>query len=380
MAPSPSAGTTQRVVLHVGVPKSGTSYLQSTLVEHRDALLDRGVCYPQTDDDLMFRAALDVRGTHKAWGRKRSEVEGAWDELCLRARSHPGTTVISHELLAGAGTSQVDAALSMLSGLEVQVVVTARDPARQLTAEWQEGVKHGRKAGFAEFAARVEAALPDDRLARHFHAAQDLPGVLGRWSRGLPPDRVHVVVGAASGSPIGLLWRRFADAAGIDVDGLEPSRSEPVNASLGASEVDLLRRVNVALDGRLPQPHYGRLVKHQVVRDVLAGRGTPRAVAPRTAYDEASELGERWAEQIEHAGIAVHGDLADLVPRPREGEPPHPDDVHPAGQVEAAAEVIADLLLRLHRTQGDLADQTSKRRRWKQQAKLLKRRLADLAG
>ena len=36
--------------------------------------------------ERMFLAALDVRGAHKAWGRRRSEVEGAWDALCRKAR------------------------------------------------------------------------------------------------------------------------------------------------------------------------------------------------------------------------------------------------------------------------------------------------------
>ncbi len=368
------------VVLHVGVAKSGTTFLQRTLAEHAAVLSERGVLYPQTEDDVMFRAALDVRGTHKVWGRSRSEVEGSWDELCRRARGHDGVTVISHELLGSAGTSQVAAALSMLRGLEVHVVVTARDPARQLTAEWQEGVKHGRRATFAEFQARVDVALPHDGLARHFHTAQDLPVVLTRWGHGLPSRRVHVVVGAPSAAPVELLRQRFAEAAGCDAYDIAPSDVEPANRSLGSTEVDLLRRVNVALDGRLPQPHYGRLVKHRMVRDVLAGRGSDLPVAPASAYDAAVHLGELWGKEIRRAGYSVHGDLDDLVPAVRHDDVPHPDDVDRDQQVEAASEVIADLLLRLHQTQDDLAHQTSKRRSWKKQTKILARRLADHGG
>jgi hypothetical protein len=38
----------QRVVIHVGTPKSGTTYLQDTMWESRAALLDAGVLYPAT--------------------------------------------------------------------------------------------------------------------------------------------------------------------------------------------------------------------------------------------------------------------------------------------------------------------------------------------
>ena len=43
-----------RVVLHVGLPKSGTTFLQHALRRNAEALADRGVLYPQTADDVMF--------------------------------------------------------------------------------------------------------------------------------------------------------------------------------------------------------------------------------------------------------------------------------------------------------------------------------------
>ena len=86
------------MVLHVGLPKSGTTHLQHSLAANAEALADRGVLYPQTADDVMFRAALDVRGNHKAWGRPRSRVQGTWDLLCAQARRHTGTHhVRAHE-------------------------------------------------------------------------------------------------------------------------------------------------------------------------------------------------------------------------------------------------------------------------------------------
>ena len=187
----------------MGLPKSGTTFLQRSLAANAEALGDRGVLYPAGHDE-MFRAALDVRGSHKAWGRRRSDVEGAWDDLCVRARSHTGTTLLSHELLAGACRRQVVAATTMLKDLDVHVVVTARDLARQLVAEWQEGVKHGRRVTFAEYHERVSRG--DGALARHFHAAQDLPAVLARWGHDLPADHVHVVVGEPSGADPAVLW------------------------------------------------------------------------------------------------------------------------------------------------------------------------------
>lgn len=362
------------MVLHVGLPKSGTTFLQRSLAANAEALSDRGVLYPQTREDAMFLAALDVRGSHKAWGRKRKQVEGAWDGLCMRARRQVGTTVISHELLAAASRKQAEAAMTMLKGLDVHLVVTARDPARQLVAEWQEGVKHGRQVTFAEFHAKVSAG--ENGFARRFQAGQDLPDVLDRWGRRLPPDCVHVVVTGDEKAGPDVLWRRFASVVGFDPTGF-PAVDGRLNTSLGTPEIDLLRRVNLALDGRLVQPDYGRLVKHRLAQDLLAGRASPRPRLPLELYDELVPVAERWAKVVHGAGYTVHGDLADLVPTRPDVAAGHPDAVDPADQVDVAADVIAELLLGLRRAEEDAAAKDDKRRSWKKQAKKLRRRLAE---
>jgi hypothetical protein len=363
-----------RVVLHVGLPKSGTTFLQHGLRRNAEALADRGVLYPQTHDDVMFRAALDVRGNHKSWGRRRKDVAGAWDSLCASARRHVGTTIVSHELLAAACQRQVDAALSMLKGLDVHLVVTARDPVRQLVSEWQEGVKHGRRLTFDEFEAAVRNG--ETELAHRFAAAQALPDVLHRWGRHLPPDHVHLVVGPAPGAPPGRLWEAFADVAGFDPAGFSAGRA-PLNESLGADEADLLRRVNIALDGRLRQPAYGRLAKHRVAHQLLAGRRTRPLEAPAQVRDALTDVAEQWVKEVERVGWTVHGDLTDLAPV-APGEPgPHPDRVDVHAQVAVAADVVAALLLDLEAAHAEAADVEARRRSWKKRAKQLRRSLAQ---
>lgn len=362
------------MVLHVGLPKSGTTFLQHSLRRNAEALADSGVLYPQTRDDVMFRAALDVRGNHQAWGRRRKDVAGAWDSLCATARHHSGTTVISHELLAAACSRQIDAALTMLKGLDVHLVVTARDPVRQLVSEWQEGVKHGRRLTFTEFEAAVRSGEGD--VAVRFAAAQALPEVLHRWGRHLSPEQVHLVVGPPSGSTPDRLWETFAAVAGFDPAGFPAGRG-PLNESLGADEVDLLRRVNVALDGRLQQPAYGRLAKHRLAHQLLAGRRTHPLEAPLQVHDALTDVAEQWIKEVERVGWTVHGTLTDLLPVAPAEPRPHPDIVDPDAQVAVAADVVAALLLDLEAARAQAADVDTKRRTWKKRAKKLSRALAQ---
>ena len=52
----------RRVYLHVGTPKSGTSYLQDKLALNRDELERQGLDYVRTRTGDHFEAALDLIG------------------------------------------------------------------------------------------------------------------------------------------------------------------------------------------------------------------------------------------------------------------------------------------------------------------------------
>jgi hypothetical protein len=369
----------QRVYLHVGLPKSGTTFLQASLTQNRVALREAGVLYPSAEQG-MFLAAVDVRGNHKAWGRSRSEVKGSWDALCHRARRHDGSTVISQELLGAASERRIAAAMTMLRDLEVHVVVTARDPARQAAAEWQEGVRHGRRLTFDEFREQVLDDSSDTDYARRYRAAQDLPGVLARWADAVPAERVHVLTGPPRGAPDELLWRRFAALVGFEPAAFAPVGPELANRSLGTDEVDLLRRVNLALDNRIVQPHYSAVVKQgyaRTLRDVGRSAGP---VVPPEVYDDLVVVAERWVKEIDKAGYSVHGDLEDLVPVAPAGPTRHPDDVDPVAQVESAAAATAELLVDLQRHRDEVARLQSDNARLRRKRKRLRKRLRAATG
>lgn len=341
-----------RVVLHVGVPKSGTSFLQSSLRTHREVLARRGVLVPQGPREVMFRAALDVRGNHAQWGRDREDVAGVWEDLCRRAGAHPGTTVLSHELLAAATADQAAVALEVLRRHAPQhrldLVVTTRDLARQVVAEWQENLKGGDRRDFATFWDRVERALRHDDHGVRFWAAQDVPDVVARWGGGLSPDRVHVVPCPPPGAPATTLWHRFAEAGGLPLLDLAPDVGES-NTGLGTVEAALLRTVNRALDGGLAHPTYGRAVKGALVRGVLANRSSTPTRLPESCLPLVTEAAHTWVRRIREAGWQVHGTLEDLLPAG--GAPRSPDDVPDGALAAAGAEVVAELLVALEDVQ-----------------------------
>jgi len=335
----------RRVYLHVGAPKTGTTYLQDRLALNAASLRRRGYRYPTGPHQDMFLAALDL--LDRPWGGMRPQAEGEWDRLVRRVRRAGGTTVVSHEILAGAKPAEARRALSDLSFAEVHVVYSARDVARQVAAEWQEQLKHQRKVSFGSFLDQLRQS--DQRKAtRWFWRVQGLPGVLERWGGGLTPAQVHVVTVPRPGGPPEALWHRFCTALGID-PAWAPLEGARRNPSIGTAESMLLRRVNARLKAAgLPSDQYRALVRQLVVHETLAER--PRMVPvtlPPDAYDWAEEIAQTWIDWAKGSGVDVVGDLEELRPaRPPGGEAwQDPDRPRPRDVTSAAVDAIVALTL-----------------------------------
>jgi len=331
------------VFLHVGTPKTGTTYLQDLLWRHRRELRRRGVHYPGRHHDAHFLAAMDLQGA-TAQEVGVASLPGAWDRLVGQVRSARRTVVVSHELFSAMESDRIERARDALGG-ELHVVCTARDLARQLPAVWQENLKNRHTLSFAEFLDSVRDAAQGHWLGTLFWRMQDVPEVLRRWADTLPPQRVHVVTVPPAGGAPGLLWQRFATVLGVRVDDLDDAYAAP-NHSLGLAEAQLLRRLNLALPRDLPWEIYGLTVREQVI-DVLAGRcgGTRRATLPPDQLPWVTEQATRMVAELTQAGYQVVGDLNDLLPTAGPAGP-DPDAVSDAELLDIAFEAAGALVQR----------------------------------
>jgi hypothetical protein len=330
---------TRVVYLHVGAPKTGTTYLQDRLALNRSALGQHGVHYPLGLHASHFRAALDLIDAD--WGGQGEDARGEWDALASRVRRYDETVIVSHEILAGAKPAQVRRAMASLEDSEVHLVYSARDLARQIPAEWQEGIKHRRRRSFARFLSQVQAA-PRAKSDLWFWRVQGLPDVLSRWSRGLPPEHVHLVTVPQPGAPKDLLWQRFCTVFGIN-PAWAPEDSARANVSIGTAETALVRKLNRALRKQLDSEDYRTLVRQLLVHETLAHRDRmAKATLPPALYPWASEIAEEWIDWIEGSGIDVVGDVDELRPVPPEPDARwrNPDKPKRGDMVDAAVEAL----------------------------------------
>jgi hypothetical protein len=346
------------VYLHIGPPKTGTTYLQDVLWRNRELLARRGMTFPGDSPAAHFYAALDLREI-RFGGHDNPEVPGSWPQLVERIHNAPTpSVVVSHEVLSGADGAEIARVGHDLAGAEIHIVCGVRDLARQLPAVWQESLKNRRTREFGPFVSAALQVRERRDLPRGFWRGQDTLTVLSRWSTIARPQHVHVVTVPPRGAAPDELWGRFAQALGMAPEGfdLDVTRS---NTSLNAEDAELLRRLNAALPDDLPWPAYERLVKRRFrqLAQEHAGTGTPLRIQRRYAA-QVAEYAATTQDALSASGYAIVGDLADLRSDesafgPDEPQPPtdQPTPVE-AGDIVSDADVDAlarEIVRKAHR-------------------------------
>src|ERR1700733_8674573 len=104
------ARTQPKVYLHIGEPKTGTTFLQQVMWRNRGELAAQGVVLPGHHPQDHFRAQNDLRDVEKRPSDPAGSWAAEWDVLALHAREAPGVSVISHELFCAADAAQAQRA------------------------------------------------------------------------------------------------------------------------------------------------------------------------------------------------------------------------------------------------------------------------------
>lgn len=307
----------RRIYVHIGEPKTGTSFLQHALWSNRAQLAAQGVVLPGYSHGGHARASQDLREVRWQPGDPADPWTGEWDVLTGQALRAADAAVISNELLAACNPRQAERAVRSLLPAEVHIVSTVRDFATLLPAEWQETVKTRSPVPWEKWLDSVIDAAPDpDRRRRlRFWTMHDSLAILRLWSRDIPSDQVHVITLPPRGGT-SELWLRFASVLGIDSSRIDlPQRRE--NPSLGLAEAEFLRRLNEALPDRVPRWFYAWNIKRILANDVLSARPqAARLVLPPERQAWAREQAEILVAGLRNSKYHIVGDLGELLSPP----------------------------------------------------------------
>ncbi len=306
------------VFVHIGLPKTGTTYLQDRLWRNRDLALKAGLCYPGDVIDDHFHAAAHLQPQRYLDWVDPDHAQ-AWPTMVAQMRSWPGTSLVSHELFATATHEQIIRLVADLGFAdEVHVIATVRDLARQLPSAWQENVKNQRRGTFDEFVAAVAARAGAADLGHGeegpFWEFQDCVRILDTWSAVVPEERIHVVTVPAPGASGSGLWERFIGVLGIDPARLS-APIESANSSLSAAQAEFLRQLNERLQPTdVEWTRYERIVKGELIGEVLfAGeRGTPQGLSAQQR-EWAAQQAEQMAAALAARAYDIVGSLDELA-------------------------------------------------------------------
>ncbi|MGH3361679.1 MAG: hypothetical protein ACRDOM_04400 [Nocardioides sp.] len=357
----------RRVYLHVGVPKTGTTFLQTAMWHNRRQLRQQDFLYPGTSRMDHYHASRVVREASPA---ALGEHADAWDRLVDELAAWKGDGLISHEFFSMATRAQALRAVAALAPAEVTVVLTARDYGRQFPAVWQEALKMNSDASLDEFMKQV---LAHEQPGAWGWRSQDVPAVLQRWSGAVSTERVHVITVPPSDAPRDLLWRRWCQVLGIDDSTFNMDLTFG-NESLGAVQAALMHRLKPHLSGPLESgPVRHRWVRQYFGHEVLVPQRGERFGLRADDAAEVRRLSIAMTEAISQAGYPVTGELADLVPAETQPPLPHPDDVTEAEMLDAAVRAIEQMIR-------DVRELSTAKRVWRRKAqRQARQRLSVLA-
>jgi len=361
-----------RVYLHIGEPKTGTTFLQQVMWSNHAQLAAQGIVLPGYSHRDHSRASRDLREAPRMAGDPAASWAGEWDVLTGQALRAPWAAVISDEVLAACNPPQADRGIRSLLPAEIHVVLTVRDTASLLRAEWQETVKCRATVPWEEWLAGVmgTASAADRRRRSWFWTVHDTLATLRMWSRHIPPDHVHVITVPRQG-PAEALWARFAAVLGIESSCIDVP-SARVNCSLGLAEAEFLRRMNEALPDGMPDWFYTRNIKQILAHQVLSARSAqPRLALPAAQQEWASEQSEILFAGLRDAKYHLVGDLHDLLPPPASGRYVSPASVPAQQLLDAAVHAAAALADHQFRASHPVRAQPQKPRGLRQRASKL---------
>jgi len=305
----------RRVFLHIGLHKTGTTYLQGVFRANRERLADLGILYPGGKGQPKHTFAVYDLFGRRPRGSGDDRISGQWAAMVeVITDSDLPMGLLSEEATSLASAAQARKAVKSFEPAEVHVVVTVRDLGRVALSAWQEDVKTDATWTWREYAdALADPEAKAKAPARGFWLRQDLPAILDVWTRVVPAERVHIVAVPPAGSPPGELLRRLGTVIGFDADALdEPDRWD--NVSVGPTGTELLRQVNEQLHRRLNQRQYHDVVETDLA-PILAGAGGGSLRLPDSDREWVTREADRITEGIRASGCPVVGDLTDLRPR-----------------------------------------------------------------
>lgn len=310
----------ERLILHIGTQKSGTTYLQRVLQALSPRIRRKGVLYPlrlsgKKEVYNHEAAAYGLLGTESfPWvpSAKAAAQQESWAGLVRKVNDWKGTVIVSGEALSVIDAPAAARLVDSLGVDRTDIIITARDLGRVLPSSWQQHIRNGRSTRFGAFlrqlAERRGTGTADERRRaweadpdHTFWRAYAIGSLAHRWEP--LASSIRVVTVPRSGAGPDALWHRFIEALAVgEILPETPPEVDTVSANIGLTEPEtlVLASLNRAWEsGDLPES----------ARRALRGRIIREAFVPREDRGAKVRLPDDWHGQV---AAWCETDLAEL--------------------------------------------------------------------
>ncbi|MEK8031848.1 hypothetical protein AACH06_13555 [Ideonella sp. DXS29W] len=232
------------LILHIGLPKTGTTYLQKTFDGARAPLRESGFVYPDSGYYNHQIAWYEPIGPHLPWSAKPGLPE-RWQSLQQVLAQEDGLpTLISAEALSALTPAGVSIVKARVAARRVdRIIITSRSLSLSLPSYWQQNLKQGALEDLETFAEDALRTIEEGRAPGAMYSHGRTVQV---WRHVFDETPISVL---PMGSNFTANLRRFADLCALDqrqVDllcGHVPSASQQ-NLSFSVDECSKLLRIN----------------------------------------------------------------------------------------------------------------------------------------
>lgn len=333
-------------LLHIGIPKTGTTNLQRSAAYRREQLLEHGVCYPGTS--LNHREAVSALMDRSLGWKNSQSTPGlrVWKRIEEEVKQSPASrALVSHEFACESDDEQARRFVEAL-GPNAHVVITLRGFADLLGSSWQQYVKAGYLKPYRVWLQQILGDRSKLNTTPTFYQRNDQAAIVQRWVRVAGVDNVTVVI-ADKRNPDQLI-NAFEDLLDVPRGLLTalPAGGYAANRSLSMPEAELVRRINrIFREQDMTWDRYSDLMRHGLIARLQENRrpgpDEPLLTLPAWAAKKALAKAKTYADAVEASGCRVIGDLSALT-MPVRTVPRLPNIT--SVPADAAYEAIAGLL------------------------------------
>lgn len=302
----------ERIVLHAGFHKSGTTALQHSFASNAELLNSHRVDYPASSRHAHHRAAWGLTG--RVWGWRNNGGKpipvSEWEELVRRVNGSKSTALISSEFFTEAKEEHIARLRSDFGSTPIEIVFTSRPFIKILASSYQQYLKYGVRIRYDKWLDEMFHRHESSKVTPSFWPRSQVDEVVAKWVAVFGSEKVSVIL--ADESEPQFIFDQFIEILGLPAGSLTPP---PVgaNRSMTLEETQLLFLVNSIYDRSNGWDEYRAMIRDGYVR-FLADHSSPREGAvrlptPSWAVEEGLALTRRHLDGVDRLGVRIRGDV-----------------------------------------------------------------------